>query len=122
MAHEPLVTVETADFSVTYVLALDDDADTVEDVDAIIHAREGGKGWTATFMTPRKIAELMDHRSTTGECAGGLYLQIPDLVIIREGGLDAMTRALVDLFGEFGMDTNVLPRFDHDEDGEDEDD
>ncbi|MGR4848730.1 hypothetical protein [Streptomyces sp. LARHCF252] len=121
MAHEPLVTVETADFSVTYVLALDDDADTVEDVDAVIRAR-GGKGWTATFMTLRKIAEGMDDRSTTGECADGLYLRIPDLVIVREGGLDAMTRALVDLFGEYGMDTDVLPRFDDDEEDEEGED
>lgn len=122
MAHEPLVTVETADFSVTYVLGLDDDADTAEDIDAIISTPDGRKRWTASFMTPRKIAEVMDRWSTTGECAGGLYLRIPDLVIIREGGLDAMTRALVDLFGEFGMDTNVLPCFEHDDDDEDEDD
>ncbi|MFF5147253.1 hypothetical protein ACFY6U_47355 [Streptomyces sp. NPDC013157] len=118
MAHEPLVTVETADFSVTYVLGLEDDADTVEDVDAVIRARDG-KGWTASFMTPRKIAEVMDRWSTTGECADGLYLQIPDLVIVREAGLDAMTRALVDLFGTYGMDTDVLPRFEADEDEDD---
>ncbi|MFC9508787.1 hypothetical protein [Streptomyces sp. NPDC057002] len=67
-------------------------------------------------MTPRKIAEVVDRWSTTGECADGLYLQIPDLVIVREGGLDAMTRALVDLFGAFGMETNVLPRVAADED------
>ncbi|MER6267883.1 hypothetical protein [Streptomyces sp900105755] len=119
MAHEPLVTMETADFSVTYVLALDDDADTVEDVDAVIRARDG-KGWTATLMTPRKVAGVMDHRSATGEYADGLYLRIPDLVIVREGGLDAMTRALVDLFGTYGMDTDVLPRFEADDDEDDD--
>ncbi|MFF0888844.1 hypothetical protein [Streptomyces sp. NPDC003456] len=118
MAHDPLVVVETADFSVTYILGLEDDADTVEDVDATIRARDG-KGWTASFMTPRKIAEVMDRWSTTGECADGLYLQIPDLVIVREGGLEAMTRALVDLFGEYGMDTDVLPRIADDEDEDD---
>ncbi|MFI6857781.1 hypothetical protein [Streptomyces sp. NPDC050416] len=73
-------------------------------------------------MTLRKIAEVMDDRSTTGECADGLYLRIPDLVIVREGGLDAMTRALVDLFGEYGMDTDVLPRFDDDEEDEEGED
>ncbi|GAA2477928.1 hypothetical protein GCM10010276_12760 [Streptomyces longisporus] len=48
--------------------------------------------------------------------------ETPTGFTFHEGGLDAMTRALVDLFGELGMDTNVLPRFDHDEDGEDQDD
>ncbi|WP_331453687.1 hypothetical protein [Streptomyces sp. SS162] len=113
MAHEPLVTVETTDFSVTYVLALDDDANTVEDVDAVV--RGDGNVWTATFMTPRKIAEAMDDRTGTGACAGGPHLRIPDLVIVREGGLEAMTRALVDLFAEYGMDTDVLPRFEDEE-------
>lgn len=120
MAHEPLVTVETADFSVTYVLALDDEADTIEDVDAVIRDRNG-KRWTATCMTPRKITEVLDDRSTTGESADGLYLRIPDLVVVREGGLDAMTRALVDLFGKYGMGTEVLPCYDDEED-EDEGD
>ncbi|MDH3038473.1 hypothetical protein [Streptomyces sp. TRM75561] len=110
MAHEPLVTVETADFSVTYVLTLDDDADTVEDVDAVVRAR-GGKGWTATLMTPRKIAKVLDERAATGGTANGPHLRIPDLVVVREGGLDAMTGALVDFFGKHGMDTEFLPSF-----------
>ncbi|TWD21743.1 hypothetical protein FB570_106455 [Streptomyces sp. T12] len=117
MADEPLVTVQTADFSVTYVLALDDDAETVEDVDAVIRARDGN-GWTATLMTPRKIAEVLDERAVAGESANGPHLRIPDLVVVREGGLDAMTGSLVDLFDKYGMDTEVLPRFrDEDEDG-----
>ncbi|MEU0718603.1 hypothetical protein ABZ498_15645 [Streptomyces lavendulocolor] len=115
MAHEPLVVVETPEFSVTYVLALEDDADSVEDVDAIIRSHDG-KEWSATLKTPARIAEMLDRYAVTGECAGGLYLQVPDLVIVREGGLDAMTRALVDLFGEYGMDTHVLPRLADDED------
>ncbi|MFE1261193.1 hypothetical protein ACFW5X_11770 [Streptomyces albogriseolus] len=117
MAHEPLVTVETADFSVTYVLALDDDPDTVEDVDAVIHARDG-KGWTATFMTPRKIVEMLAEQAVAGESVNGPHLRIPDLVVVPAGGLDAMTKALVDLFDEYGMNTEVLPSF-HDEEAGD---
>ncbi|MET9762207.1 hypothetical protein ABZ016_24645 [Streptomyces sp. NPDC006372] len=67
-------------------------------------------------MTPRKIVEVMDRCSTTGGYAGGLYVHIPDLMIVREGGLDAMTRALADLFGKYGMDTDVLPSFYDEED------
>ncbi|MEV5417762.1 MULTISPECIES: hypothetical protein [Streptomyces] len=111
------MTVETADFSVTYVLALDDDPDTVEDVDAVVRA-PGGNGWTATLMTPRKIAEVLDERAVTGESADGPHLRIPDLVVVREGGLEAMTRALVGLFCKRGMNTEVLPSFYDEEDDE----
>ncbi|MFD7613485.1 hypothetical protein [Streptomyces sp. NPDC059828] len=117
MVHDPFVVVKTTHFTVTYTLGLDDDAATIEDVDAIIRAPDG-KRWSASLMTLRYIAEVMDRRSTTGETAGGLYLQIPDLVIVREGGLDAMTRALVDLFGTFGMNTDVLPRLTDDDEEE----
>lgn len=33
-------------------------------------------------------------------------------MIVREPGVEAMTRALVGIFDEYGMNTEVLPRFD----------
>ncbi|MFE3327461.1 hypothetical protein [Streptomyces sp. NPDC059176] len=121
MAHNPFVVVKTADFSITYTLGLDDDAETVEDVDAVIRAHDG-REWSASLMTLRKIAEVLERRSVTGECANGLYFRVPDLVIVREVGLDAMTSALIDVFSQYGMNIDVLPRLpDDEEDSEDED-
>ncbi|EFL17715.1 hypothetical protein [Streptomyces sp. C] len=111
MDDDPFHIVDTARFSVTYVLGDDDRPETVENTDAIITAPDG-KQWSATLLTLAEIARIMDRWSATGECADGSYLQVRDLVVVREPGVEAMTRALVDIFDEYGMDTRVLPRLD----------
>ncbi|MFJ3169790.1 hypothetical protein ACIPJK_03295 [Streptomyces roseus] len=110
MADHPFHVVETARFTITYILGLDDDPLTVENTDALVETPDGTR-WSATLLTHREIARVMDRWATTGECADGSYFQVKDLVIVREPGVDSMTRALVDIFEEYGMDTEVLPRF-----------
>ncbi|MET8748754.1 hypothetical protein ABZW32_01520 [Streptomyces sp. NPDC004667] len=101
----------TSRFTITYFLGLEEDPLTVENTDAIVTAPDGTR-WSATLLTHREIAKVMDRWATTGECADGSYFQVQDLVIVREPGVDAMTRALVDIFEEYGMETRVLPRLD----------
>ncbi|MFJ7165441.1 hypothetical protein ACIQUV_08085 [Streptomyces globosus] len=110
MADNPFHVVETDRFSIMYILGLDDEPDTVENTDAVVTAPDGTR-WTATLLTHREVARVMDRWSTTGECADGSYFQVRDLVIVREPGVDSMTRALMDIFGEYGMSTDVLPKF-----------
>ncbi|MFE9635329.1 hypothetical protein [Streptomyces sp. NPDC006463] len=111
MAEDPLHIVETPRFSITYILGSEDDPLTVENTDAIVTAPDGTR-WSATLLTLDEVARVMDSWTTTGECADGSYLQVKDLVIVREPGVEAMTRALVGIFDEYGMNTEVLPRFD----------
>ncbi|MFE7963554.1 hypothetical protein ACFU0X_10935, partial [Streptomyces cellulosae] len=49
--------------------------DTVEDVDAVVRTRDG-KGWTASSMTPRKIAEVLEARAAGGASGDGPHLRI----------------------------------------------
>ncbi|MFF4369759.1 hypothetical protein [Streptomyces sp. NPDC001594] len=108
MADDPFVVVQTRGFSVTYTLGIDDTADSVEDVDAVVTAPDGSRR-TASLMTHRRLEEIMRRRLQTGESAHGLYLRIPDLIIMREGGLEAATEALIDLFEIYGLDSDILP-------------
>ncbi|MCY0957561.1 hypothetical protein [Streptomyces sp. H27-H5] len=109
MADSPFHLVETSRFTITYILGLDDDPLTIENTDAIVTAPDGTR-WSATLLTRREIDRVMDRWVTSGECAHGSYLQVQDLVIVRDPGMDSMTRALVDIFEEYGMDTDVLPK------------
>ncbi|OKK20546.1 hypothetical protein AMK16_08730 [Streptomyces sp. CB00455] len=115
MADDPFVVKETPGFSVMYTLGLDDDPESVEDVDAVVTAPDGSQR-TASLMTHRRLGEVMRRRMDTGESAGGLYIRVPDLVIMREGGLEAATRALVDLFDTYGLDSDILPHCPPDDD------
>ncbi|RSS58420.1 hypothetical protein EF912_10560 [Streptomyces sp. WAC07061] len=107
--------MQTPGFSVTYILGVDDDPDSVEDVDAIVTAPDGSRR-TASLMTHGRIGEVMRRRVQTGESAHGLYLRVPDLVIMREGGLAAATKALTDLFDVYGLDSDILPHCEPDDD------
>ncbi|MFE3526317.1 hypothetical protein ACFXOD_32805 [Streptomyces sp. NPDC059161] len=111
MPSSPFVTVETDKFSVTFTLGADDNADTVEDADAVITAPSGAR-WSASLMTLRQVREVMTRWTITGESLNGHYFQSRDLVILREGGLDSMVNALADIFEMYGMETDVLPRLD----------
>jgi hypothetical protein len=44
----------------------------------------------------------MDRWAGTGENRSGQYFQCPDLVIVREGGISAMTLALEGIFVDGG--------------------
>ncbi|MEU5433256.1 hypothetical protein AB0G73_07745 [Streptomyces sp. NPDC020719] len=111
MASSPFVSVRTDLFTVVFTLGEDDEPETVEDADAVITAPNGTR-WSASFMTLRKVQEVMDRWIATGENVNGHYFQSRDLVIVREGGVESMVSALKGIFGDYGMDTYVLPRLD----------
>jgi hypothetical protein len=109
MDSSPYVTVQTEKFTVQFLLDGDDDPDTIEEVDATIIAPNGNR-WSASLMTLRHAQKLMDRWQSTGENDSGHYFRCSDLVLVREGGLDSMVRALVGLFTDYSLETNVLPR------------
>lgn len=102
-------TVTTPRFGLRFTMGADDDAATVENIDAVIIV--GSKRWSVTFLTLREIRRLMDRWSSTGEAAGGHFFQCRDLVIVREPGIGSMTRAVEGLFDEGGPE-GVLPELD----------
>ncbi|MFE9404818.1 hypothetical protein ACFYNY_24160 [Streptomyces sp. NPDC006530] len=94
-----------------FSISEDEDPESIDDVDAIITAKDGTR-WSATLMTIERITTLMERWSGTGESLSGAYFQVRDLVIVRRGGLDAMALALEDIFREYGLATHVLPQLD----------
>ncbi|MEV0117365.1 hypothetical protein AB0H77_29720 [Streptomyces sp. NPDC050844] len=94
-------------FSALFMLGVDD---RVENVDVELRLPDGTR-WSATFMTLREIAEVMDRRKQTGECAGGAFFQCPDLVIVPTGGVDAMMASLRGIMDSGGPE-GILPELD----------
>ncbi|MEU5685600.1 hypothetical protein [Streptomyces venezuelae] len=108
MESDPHLLVEDDRFTALFLLGADDRAEDVENADAELRLPDGTR-WSATFMTLREIAAVMDRWKRTGEAAGGAFFQCPDLVVVPTGGVAAMTtafRAIVDEGGPEG----VLPR------------
>ncbi|MGK4579090.1 hypothetical protein [Kitasatospora sp. HPMI-4] len=101
MDSSPFPVVKKAQFEAVFMLGADDRVETVENVDAEITASDGTR-WSATFMTLSEIARVMDRWVGTGENKSGQYFQCPDLVIVRGGGIPAMTLALEGIFENGG--------------------
>lgn len=93
MASNFLHEVVSDQFKALFMLGADDDAASVENVDAEVTLQDG-TNWSATFMSMYEIQEIMERWSSSGENAGGEYFHCADLVIVREPGIPSMVRAL----------------------------
>ncbi|MCX4672326.1 hypothetical protein OG453_37635 [Streptomyces sp. NBC_01381] len=110
MESDPQYVVVDDRFSALFMLGTDDRAEDVENVDVELCLPDGTR-WSATFMTLREIAEVMERWKQTGECAGGAFFQCPDLVIVPTGGVDAMMASLRGIMDSGGPE-GILPELD----------
>ncbi|MEV4671055.1 hypothetical protein AB0K34_05310 [Actinomadura sp. NPDC049382] len=85
--------VATDDFEATFMLGRDDEPDSVENVDVEVTFSDGTR-WGATFLTVREIERIMDRWRMSGEGQNGTVFRCPDLVIVRDGGVRAITAVL----------------------------
>jgi hypothetical protein len=75
------------------MLGAEDDPRQVENVDAEVVLSNGSR-WSATFLSVAEISRIMKRWEATGECLDGAYLRIPDLIVVRQGGLEGMVAVL----------------------------
>lgn len=58
-----------------------------------------GARYTATVATLGQLREIMDRWQTTGECLGGRYLWVSELIVVRDlstQGIAAVVRDLIE--------------------------
>ena len=78
---------------VLVLLGAEDDPATVENCDGHVLLDDGSHR-TFTALTVAEISRLMARWESTGEEGGGAYLRIPDLVVLRSGGVDNIVAAV----------------------------
>lgn len=116
---DALHTVKTSKFKAVFMLGADDEADTVDDVDALVVLPDRSR-WSATFMTLEAIARVLEKWKLSGECLGGIFFQCPDLVIVREPGVPAMLEVIEGLLDDDEERLeDTFQRLEHDEGDED---
>jgi hypothetical protein len=91
-----------------FMLGAEDDPASVEDVDAVITLDDSTR-WSATFLTLDAIARILDRWKASGERLGGSYFSCPDLLIVRSGGIPAMTDVLDELSRQDLIRTTLGP-------------
>lgn len=76
-----------------FMLGAEDSPELVENVDVEVALSDGSR-WAATFISLAEIGRIMERWETTGEYLGGSYLRIPDLIVVKHGGLEKMVEIL----------------------------
>lgn len=76
----------------------------IENADGWLTFDTGGR-WSATFLTIAEVGRVMDRWRASGECLSGSFFTCPDLVILRNPGVQAMFEAVSELVrtGEFSL-------------------
>lgn len=93
MADDPFHEFLSERFKALFVLGVEDDPASVENVNAEITIPDGTR-WSATFLTLAEIGRVMERWRLSSECLAGAYFRCPDLVAIRNPGISAMVEAL----------------------------
>lgn len=96
---DPLYEVHRDGYIAVFMLGADDEPESVENVDVEVILADKSR-WSATFLTLAEIGRIMARWRITGECAGGAYLQIPDLIVVRDPGVPEMVEVLDHLLVE----------------------
>ncbi|AXQ54799.1 MULTISPECIES: hypothetical protein [Streptomyces] len=103
--------VRTDRFVASFLPSPGEDLDAVCNVDVEVRLIEDGSCWSATVFTVAEIERLMGKGAQTGEDLGGRYFWCSDGLIVRDPGIDKVTRVIAGLLdsGEFDQ---VLQRLD----------
>jgi hypothetical protein len=92
VSGDPYVRVETASGEVRLLLGEDDDPATVENCDGFI-AYTDGTVRSFSALTVAEVDRLLRRWEQTGESRAGA-LRVPDLVVLRTGGIDSIVAAV----------------------------
>jgi hypothetical protein len=85
--------VQLDDAVAVFMLGAEDDPELVENVDVEVIMSDGSR-WAATFISLMEIGRIMERWEITGEHLAGAYLRVPDLIVVKRGGLDNMVELL----------------------------
>jgi len=81
---------------IEFLLEDGEDIDSVDNIDAVIETPDGRR-WGATLITIREVERILERWKRSGESAGGLYVRIPDLILMSGPGVEQMVAAILDL-------------------------
>lgn len=114
MATDPFYEVHGHGYTAAFMLGGGENLEQVENIDAEVTLADGTR-WRGTFLTLAEIDRIMKRWQVTGECDGGAYFQVSDLIVVRDPGIPAMVKALDHAIAERGAESILVPLEDEDD-------
>lgn len=115
MVRDSLVRRSIGNANALFMIALDQESEEASNLDLVLTLEDGSR-WSATVLTLAEVSSIWKRWEKTGECYGGRYFNCPDLLLVRESGIDSICEVLEDILATGGPE-GVLVRLE--DDGED---
>ncbi|MEV6581200.1 hypothetical protein AB0M92_23865 [Streptomyces sp. NPDC051582] len=93
---EPWYRVRTEAFEASFLPSVDEDLDSVCNVDVFVDLQDGSR-WTATVFTVAEVERLMAVWAESGEALGGRFFWVSDGLIVRDPGVNSMSQVIAGL-------------------------
>lgn len=94
------------------MIGLDDEPDEVSNLDLVLTLEDGSR-WSATVLTLEEMSSIWRRWEVSGECFSGRYFSCPDLLLVKEAGIDSICEVLEDILATGGPE-GVLVRLEGD--------
>ncbi|MER7978326.1 hypothetical protein [Streptomyces sp. NPDC095817] len=88
--------VHTDTFEASFLPTGAKDLDAMCNADVLVHLPDGSQ-WSATVFTITEVERLMASWTGSDEALGGAYFWVPDALIVRDPGIDNITRVIAGL-------------------------
>lgn len=90
------------------ILGAEDDG-TVVNADVEL-TEPDGRRWSATVLTLAEVERLMSAWASSGDCQGGAFFRVPDLIILRDPERESVVRVFSELHrtGEHRSEMSTL--------------
>lgn len=112
MASDSIVQRAVGNASALFMIALNQEPGEASNLDLILTLQDGSR-WSATALTLEEVASIWRRWEVTGECFNGRYLTCPDLLLLKEPGIDSICEVLEDILATGGPE-GVLVRLEDD--------
>ncbi|MEU3512948.1 hypothetical protein ABZ733_34860 [Streptomyces longwoodensis] len=117
MGDGPFHRLRRDGYEICFLPGADEPLDEVTSLDLWVTFPDGQR-WSATVFTLDEARRLMDRWQDTGECLGGRYFFGWDDLIVRDPGIEAMTRVIDELVRSGSCTSAMRPLGPEDDEGE----
>ncbi|RMB81843.1 hypothetical protein CTZ28_32750 [Streptomyces shenzhenensis] len=112
MDGDSLIQREIGNATALFMVALGQRPEEASNLDLVLTLEDGSR-WSATVLTLAEVDAIWKRWERTGECFSGRYFNCPDLLLVREAGIDSICEVLEDVLATGGPE-GVLVRLEGD--------
>jgi hypothetical protein len=107
MGGDLLIQRKVGNATALFMIALGQRPEEASNLDLVLTLADGSR-WSATVLTLAEIDSIWRRWEITGECFSGRYFNCPDLLLVKEAGIDNICEVLKDILATGGPEGTLV--------------